>query len=295
MKKKELLDMPLGDRMKHYEGLCETKIDPSSHIIVRVDGHKFSSFSKGFKKPFDFILSEAMRLTSMDMLEEFNAVTAYVQSDEITLIIPSLMTTDKHKGANKPGWTHGYSGRIQKMSSLIAGFTTMKFNKHLDKLINSNTCDDSLSIKEKNEIREYTRLIIHQKVGNAWFDCRIYGVSSDEEAFNSVLWRVRDAEKNSRSMFAQTYVTHKQLHGLTGQEQVQFCKEKTGEDWELVEDRYKYGILVKKEYYMKKTNNPMPKIITADVREVQRTRVTTWAEKLDYSDENVELVMSKVR
>ena len=116
-KDKKFDEQTLGGRLKGYEADYESSVEPEKHIVVRIDGHKFSKFTKGFKKPFDFILSESMRLTTQDLLEEFNAVTGYTQSDEITLIIPSLMTTDKHKGANKPGWTHGYSGRIQKMSS----------------------------------------------------------------------------------------------------------------------------------------------------------------------------------
>jgi len=286
MKKKELLDMPLGDRMKHYEGLCETKIDPSSHIIVRVDGHKFSSFSKGFKKPFDFILSEAMRLTSMDMLEEFNAVTAYVQSDEITLIIPTLVTTEKHKGTNKPLWKHGYSGRVQKMVSLIAGFTTMSFNKHLSNLVDEDIYGEYGNGTE--EERKYWDLLRNKKVGNAWFDCRIYGVQSDEEAFNSVMWRYRDCIKNSRSMHAQSYCSHKELHKLTGKEQSEYCLKKTGKDWNKISERYKSGIFIKKERYIKEAFNEQQDCVV----KAERSRVISLTkEELGFSQENVDFIM----
>ncbi len=78
----------LGTRIKKYEKESEYIIPYSNYIIVRVDGHKFSKFTKGFKKPFDSIIVETMENTAKDLFVEFNAVTAYVQSDEITLVIP---------------------------------------------------------------------------------------------------------------------------------------------------------------------------------------------------------------
>jgi len=286
----------MGGRLKGYEADYESEIEPEKNIVVRIDGHKFSKFTKGFEKPFDEILSKAMELTTIDLLEEFNASTSYTQSDEITLIIPTLINTEKHKGTNKPLWKHGYSGRVQKMVSLIAGFTTMSFNKHLNKLVSEKI--SKIEEAEYYEIvmdKEYNYLldIKNHKVGNAWFDARIYGVDSDEEAFNSVLWRIRDAEKNSRSMFAQSYCSHKELQGKTGQEQVQYCLEKTGKDWEKVEDRYKYGILVKKEKYLKPVDTGTMDYAQQDF--VERSRIIVWAEHLTYSDKNVQMIINKYK
>ena len=307
----------LGGRLKGYESDYEREIDPELHIVCRIDGHKFSKFTKGFLKPFDEILSNAMVLTTIDLLEEFNAVTSYTQSDEITLIIPSLkdITVDnreshKHKIHKRirEDWKHEYSGRVQKMSSLIAGFTTMKFNKHLkdeaDKFYDSK-CINNPS-KVDNETYEnyvsYIQNIYSKKIGNAWFDCRVYGVDTDEEAFNSVLWRIRDAEKNSRSMFAQSFCSHKELQGKTGLEQVEYCKEKTGKDWNNIEDKYKYGVLVKKEQYEKeckiyisnrrKGEEPLE---TTGASIALRTRFVQWAQHLVYSEDNVNLIMRKYK
>lgn len=313
MKKDKKLDTEtLGGRLKGLEAAYETSVESSKHIIVRCDGHKFSNFTKGFNKPFDEILSKAMELTTMDLVEEFNAATGYCQSDEITLIIPSYEdnTVDnrestKHKlhKCVRENWNHAFSGRVQKMASLIAGFTTMKFNKHLKVLVEKEF--EQFQDAQLYEIvmdKEYNYLIdiISKKVGNAWFDARVYGVGSDAEAFNSVLWRIRDAEKNSRSMFAQAYCSHKQLQKMTGKEQVEFCKAETGEDWEQVADRYKYGILVKKENYMKRLDSYDRAIAQSygdgpGPKEVQRSRLTSWAQHMVFSDENVDLIMRKVK
>lgn len=62
----------LGGRLKGYESEYEREISSDCNIICRINGHKFSKFTKGFKKPFDEILSNAMVLTTIDLLEEFN-------------------------------------------------------------------------------------------------------------------------------------------------------------------------------------------------------------------------------
>lgn len=287
----------LGGRLKGYEASYESTIEPEKHIIIRIDGHKFSKYTKGFKKPFDGILSKAMELTTIDLVDEYKAVTGYTQSDEITLILPSLkdVTIDNRKSYKhkihkriRDDWEHTFGGRVQKMVSLIAGFTTMRFNKHLADEIEKQTMSEqehwSNSFRPTPEEDEFRKQMstYYSKVGNAYFDCRVYGVPDEDEAFNSILWRVRDAEKNSRSMFAQTYCSHKELQKKTGVEQVEYCKDKTGKDWHKVEDRYKYGVLVKKETYMK------------DGRDgpVQRTRLVSFSDKLtSYSEESVDLIM----
>ena len=46
----------LGGRLKGYEADAESKIPYDQYVIVRIDGHKFSKYTKGFTKPFDSIL-----------------------------------------------------------------------------------------------------------------------------------------------------------------------------------------------------------------------------------------------
>ena len=122
--------------MSLQEKKYDTKIEPNEHIIVRLDGHKFSTFTKDFYKPFDNIIGNAMKQVTIDLVLKFNASTGYTQSDEITLFIPF---TERE---------HIFNGRIQKLNSLITSFTTTKFNEYIQK---------------------------HKKV-SALFDCRIYGV-----------------------------------------------------------------------------------------------------------------------
>jgi hypothetical protein len=52
---------------------------------------------------------------------------------------------------------------------------------------------------------------ILNKLGKAYFDSRLMELPSDIEAFNMLLWRMRDCEKNSKNTFAQEYISHREL------------------------------------------------------------------------------------
>ncbi len=376
MKKNER-EESLGTRLKGYEREFERRIEPTDFIVVRIDGHKFSKYTKGMRKPFDEILSTTMVKTTEALVEEFGAVTGYTQSDEITLIFPPMYketlrpidwkdieisevygmcevgTIPEYRVFNKNNEYLGYietiyepdeegysitkyyitdddgqtidqcslqgrssttttkteemfakyivkevviannqifGGRIQKMASLIAGFTTMQFNKNFDSSLKA----EQLEVARTPDNFEYYNLMA-SKAGNAWFDTRMYGVESPEEAYNSLMWRVRDAEKNSRSMFAQTYCSHKSLLNKTGPEQVAFCLAETGKDWDTIIDGYKYGFITKREEYQKVIqSNEMGFGDEGDT--VTRTRTITWAESMtSFSEESVDLIVRKLK
>jgi len=292
LKKNTIATQDLGTRLKSYESDFETIISNEQHIVVRIDGHKFSTFTKSFKKPFDTILANTMVQTTEALVEEFKVSTGYTQSDEITLIIPSykniIVDNRRTKSEKKRNsieekeskeWTHNLGGRVQKLVSLIAGFTTKEFNKLLLKNI-------ELVYQEPNNTpTDYAYLdVIRNKVFEAYFDARTYGVDTADECFNSVLWRVRDAEKNSVSNAAYVYLPHKKLLQLNGQERKEMLLKEKGINWEEYDSMFKYGTLVKKQRYTK---------IMEDGSECIRTRIITFSEKLNYSPENVYLIMAK--
>jgi len=255
--------MDLGTRIKEYEKESETIIKLKDNICIRLDGHKFSRFTKNMNKPFDEIFVEVMKKTAKDLLLEFNAVTSYVQSDEITIILPSLSEV------SKKGWVHQSGGRTQKLASLTAGYATLRFNKHLRDSV-QNISDEAYFLKMKD------------KLDVGYFDARVFGVPTASEVFNTILFRVRDAEKNSRSMFSSTYCSHKELMHKNSLEQVQYCLDKTGNDWDLITDHLKFGTFFKKEQYNKS-------------KDVIRSRVVEYSEKLQYSDSKVQELIRKYK
>ena len=265
----------LGILIKSFEKSYENRIDHDKFLIVRIDGHKFSKFTKKFKKPYDPLLSQSMENTTKDLIDHFGASIGYTQSDEITLVFPPVFDIKNGIVTNN----QIFSGRTQKIASLIASFTSIRFNYWMQQLFNDVYIHD-----------EFYKESVTNQLGNAWFDARIFGLSTKEDACKVVLWRWRDALKNSCSMFSQTFCSHKALLNKTGVEQIKYCFEKTGNDWNLSPDRFKYGIFVKKDKYVKKiTEN-----IYTDCDEIIRTRITTFTKNTFLmSDENIELVISK--
>lgn len=256
----------LGDRIKSYESNYETSVLPTEELIVRIDGHHFSAFTKNFEKPFDSLFREAMARTAEDLMQRFCAYSVYTQSDEFTIYIPSFQDGSKER----ENWTHTFSGRTHKISSLVAAFTTMSFNKHLRILVNL--------IPEK-----YSE-IVYKILDCAYFDARTFGVPSKEEVFNCFMFRSRDNEKNSKSQFAQAYCSHKELLNKNGEEQIEYCYSKYGFNWNTIEDKYKYGVLIKKEIYQKET----------DTGFVDRSRCTRiYKSFTSFSEENVNLICSQ--
>lgn len=182
----------MGDRMKLYEGIEANRVlIPGLPICVRVDGRAFHTFTRGMERPYDKAMSTAMIDTMKYLVEKTNACIGYVQSDEISLVLPDNIDSI-------------FSGRIQKLTSIIASMATAKFNS-----------------------------VIHVTFPNkplAEFDCRVWNVPSRTEAANTILWREFDATKNSISMAARAFYSDNQLHGKNSSQKQDMLMEK-GINW----------------------------------------------------------------
>lgn len=98
----------LGIRMKNfYESVPKTKLLRRTPVAIRIDGKAFHSFTRGMKKPFDFILIESMQKTMQYLCENIQGcVLGYTQSDEITLLLID------YKRLNSDAW---FDYEVQKM------------------------------------------------------------------------------------------------------------------------------------------------------------------------------------
>ena len=106
----------LGIRMKNfYESVPKTKLLRRTPVAIRIDGKAFHSFTRGMKKPFDFILIESMQKTMQYLCENIQGcVLGYTQSDEITLLLID------YKRLNSDAW---FDYEVQKMCSIAASMT----------------------------------------------------------------------------------------------------------------------------------------------------------------------------
>ena len=259
----------LQDLIKRKEKESEYIIPEDKHIIIRIDGHKFSKFTKGLNKPFDEVFSRAMILSTKDLVDRFQAYTGYTQSDEITLFIPSLLLLDDLKN-----FTHIFGGRTQKIASLVSSFATVRFNYWFKKI-----AIEMSAIYVDIDINKYST-----KFDRAYFDARAFGVEDEKMVFNSFLFRTKDCLRNSKQQFARTYCSHKELLGKKAEEQIEFCKEKTGYDWNTLPDHLKYGIFIKRALYKKQMDSCV----------VHRSKFVYEPKKICcFSEENLEFIMSK--
>ena len=211
----------LGNRMKAYERIeTNQKFKPNSILYIRLDGRGFSKFTRGLKRPFDERLSNLMIDTTKYLVKEFNCEIGYVQSDEISLIIKNDYESPCI-----------FEGKKQKLISTLAASCTAFFNRNLD------------YIPEK---LEYGRL--------PTFDCRIFEVPNEVEAVNSLLWREKDAIKNSVSMAAHHYYSHKELQNKSSKVMIDMLLHKDIE-WSDYPNFFKRGTYVKTIQYEKFSEN----------------------------------------
>ena len=202
-----------GDRMKMYENqTCGIKMLPRIPVIARLDGKGFSKFTKGLKRPYDERLSNLMIETVKYLVKETNANCGYTQSDEITL----MWYTDK------PDSSIYFDGRLFKMIGDLSAMASVYFNRRLEEFL-----------PEKAD-----------KMPR--FDARVYNVPTLDESVNSFLWREQDATKNSISMAAQAFYSHKQLMGKNGNDKQEMLFEK-GVNWNDYPALFKRGTYVQRK------------------------------------------------
>lgn len=212
MKMKPKTEMSLGDRMKSYES--EDRLISRIPVIIRVDGRCFHTFTRGFNKPWDYRLIDAMDATAKALVNQIEgAEFAYVQSDEI-----SILVTDYLKGLYQEPW-FGY--KLQKVVSVSAAIASVEFTLSCGK--------------------------------QALFDSRAYNVPENDVA-NYFLWRQQDWMRNSVQMLARSMFSHKELHGKGITQLKQMCAEKGNPWEEIPEElrmgRYvdKDGVFAAKDF-----------------------------------------------
>ena len=248
-----------------------------------------------------------MIATTKDLHERFNCYSSYTQSDEIALFIPSPKLVQE-TNLTKAVQNHIFSGRTHKITSLCASYATMSFNKHLneefmkERMEIADRWEDAFRMTDEERADRRTLERFNNKLENAYFDARCFGVESLEEVYNVFLFRGRDCIKNSKSVFSQSYCSHKELLNKNGEEQIAYCLEKTGKDWNLIEDKYKYGTLIKKELYEKPVDyrdleySDRAKYKTPSQPTCIRSRLTELYIPINtFSEEGVELISKQFK
>lgn len=181
----------LGDRMKLYEKeRTGERLDPGSIVYARIDGRGFSKFTKGMDKPFDAGLRNTMIEVTRALVKKTHALIGYTQSDEI-----SLAWRDSD-------FMH-FNGKIQKLTSILAGMATSHF-----------IIEGMNNIEPSYILERYPH-----------FDARVFELPDLHELTNAFLWRYKDAHRNAIMMIAQNIFSHKKLNKKNVKEVIEMLAE----------------------------------------------------------------------
>lgn len=207
----------LGDRMKKYETDSERNgcIDMRAPVIIRLDGCHFHTWVKKAKlhKPFDRRMIDSMQTAALTLCNEIQtSVMAYVQSDEISLVLRN------DQSEKSDAW---FGNRLQKLCSISASICSVAFNNRMAELTDG-------------------------EAPLAYFDSRVMYMPSKEEVFNCILWRQRDCIRNSISGLAQAHFSPRELNKKNSDEKIKMLADK-GVDWNAIATDEKFGAVVRRE------------------------------------------------
>jgi tRNA(His) guanylyltransferase len=199
----------LGDRMKRYENVTRYSLPPRTYTILRVDGRAFHTWTKKLKRPYDKDFMACMDATAIALCGAISGSQfAFAQSDEI-----SLLATD-FADIKTQAW---FDGVIQKWASVAASVATTAFN---------------------------FQATMWGWKGDATFDARVFTIPDPVEVENYFIWRQKDAVRNSVTMLAQAYASHKQLQGKDVPARHEIIYE-AGDNWAKHPANFKHGRIIR--------------------------------------------------
>lgn len=213
------------------ERLQETRANPLIPCIIRVDGRAFSKLTKNFNKPFDEAFIQAMDASAKYLAENVSdCILAYVQSDEISLIL-------------RPTENPWFDWRIQKLTSVTASMASVTFTMAMEKA--------SFSAETKSPTYlQASRLC-------PTFDSRVLSLPTDKVA-DYLTWRQSDATRNAISQAAY-YIVGKQATRKLNTSQMNEALFEKGINFNDYDPRIKRGAVIRPITYKKIGFNPLTK------------------------------------
>ena len=233
----------LGDELKAIESSNGLSLLPNIPVYARLDGKKFSKFTKGMDKPYDIKLSNIMIEVTKEIVDKTGATVGYTQSDEISIYWSNEKTQQQMD----------FKGRLDKWIGELVGIATAKFMQLIAKDFPEKV--DSLPR----------------------FDCRVFNCSQLDAA-KFFIWRQMDANKNSVNLVASVHFSDKYLKGISSKERKKRLRE-MGDPWEDYSDSFKNGIYVSK--FMREvkveTDNSIPEKVKKNMpKTIERSCIETF-------------------
>jgi len=209
--------MTLNDEMKAHERQTRSYLTPKTYTVIRLDGKAFHTYTKGMQKPYDQTFMDNMDQVAATLCKEvFNTKFAYVQSDEISLIVADW--DPARPFADTQAYFGGQIQKITSVSSAVAAAT-----------LNFLSPPEDIS-------------------GLAYFDSRVFNLPTFEDVESYVIWRMRDARKNSISMAAYAKFSSKSLIDKSSTDRLALL-EQAGSPWEKLPQGFRHGRVITRETF----------------------------------------------
>ncbi len=266
----------LGDRMKAYENISRNYLTRRVPAIIRLDGKAFHTFTRGMKKPFDPVLTQAMQQTMKSLCENVQGcVLGYTQSDEITLVLTDYATikTDAWFGYN-----------IQKVASIAASMATLAFDREFiaahEEWFNTsfeNGTSDQPGFSQLDSLYA-------SKKHRAMFDARVFSIPK-EEVCNCLIWRQQDATRNSIEAVGQAFFSQSQLNKKNQSDIQEMLWSQHGINWNNFPTESKRGSCCVKQHIqtpMEDPRNPGQQITVTRRKWVVDHEIPIFTQDRDY-------------
>lgn len=176
------------------------KLNPRLHTIFKLDGSNFSRYLKALElsKPYDDRLTNSMIETGIECFNTFTFSLCYVGYDEITYYLKPVSKEEEDNG-----FEYDFSGRIQKMVSMLSGKASTIF---------------------------YSKLIKYFGLDNLpkcypYWECKVWQVNQFNEVIENLNERIVSTFKNSRSLFANYYLPGTELSSKEAIKKIQSDKQ----------------------------------------------------------------------
>ena len=110
----------LGDRIKsNFEDALRIQLPRRTHVVIRIDGRCFHTFTKTLERPYDRRLADALDTAALALAAEMPGCRlGFGQSDEYSFLLTDFSSEHERM------W---FEGQVQKMVSVAASIFTAHF------------------------------------------------------------------------------------------------------------------------------------------------------------------------
>ena len=112
----------LGDKIKtNFEDALRIQLPRRTHLVIRIDGRRFHTFTRNLERPYDRRLADALDRAAMALAAEMSGCRlGFGQSDEYSFLLTDFSTEHEKM------W---FDGNVQKIVSVASSIFTAHFTQ----------------------------------------------------------------------------------------------------------------------------------------------------------------------